>query len=266
MAVEQGDTVSYQLLAGDQVLPLNQLLGKTLKLVAKGEIRCLNCDKKTNKSFQQGYCYRCFTKLAACDRCIMSPELCHYDKGTCREPEWADTHCMTEHIVYLANSSGLKVGITRASQMPTRWIDQGAIQALPILSVANRRLSGLVEVLFKEWTADKTNWRKMLKHEVEALDLLEERDRLLSLADEKLQLLENEYPDQIQRLQSDVWEFEYPHLEWPSKVTSLNFDKQPEISGVLKAIKGQYLILDTGCLNIRKFTSYDVSIELVDAS
>ena len=264
MAVKQNDTVSYTLIAGEQTLELNQYLGKTIRLTSKGEIRCLSCQKRTNKSFQQGYCYRCFTKLAACDRCIMSPELCHYAQGTCREPEWGERHCLQEHIVYLANSSGLKVGITRAEQVPTRWMDQGAIQALPIFSVSSRLLSGLVEVMMKEWVADKTNWRKMLKHDVEDIDLVTERDRLLSLADSKLIELDQQYPDQIQRLDSEVWNFTYPHLSWPEKIKTFNLDKQDEVEGRLMAIKGQYLILDTGCLNIRKYTSYDVSFDVLD--
>lgn len=262
MKVEQGDEVLYKLVADGQLLELNSFLGREIRITSKGEIRCQGCGIKTKKSFNQGYCYRCFTKLASCDRCIMSPELCHFANGTCREPNWGETHCMQEHIVYLANSSGIKVGITRHNQIPTRWIDQGAIQALPIFSVTSRYLSGLVEVALKEWVADKTNWRKMLKHDVEILDLVAERDKLLSVADDSLIELEKKYSGQIQRLDDQaVWEFSYPHISWPEKIKTFNLDKQEQVEGKLLAIKGQYLILDTGCFNVRKFTSYNVSFE-----
>lgn len=268
MLTEHTSPVSYYLKDGDdERVQLNSLIGQRIKLVSHGVIKCCHCQRPTKKSFNQGYCYPCFQRLAQCDRCIMSPELCHYSAGTCREPEWGETHCMQPHIVYLANSSGLKVGITRQNQIPTRWIDQGAIQALPIVSVSSRYLSGLVEVMMKEWVADKTNWRKMLKHDVEALDLIAERDRLLDLADEQLQALQKEYPDEeiICLRDEHVETFDYPSNQWPEKAKTYNLDKTPEIEDTLMAIKGQYLIFESACLNIRKFTSYEVSI-FTDAS
>src|SRR5690554_3510233 len=140
-----GEPVRYALPLGDEQLPLNDLLGRTIRLEALGEIRCQHCNRLTKKSYSQGFCFPCMKKLAQCDLCIVSPERCHYEQGTCREPAWGEQFCMTDHIVYLANSSGLKVGITRASQIPTRWIDQGASQALPIMRVATRQQSGMVE-------------------------------------------------------------------------------------------------------------------------
>ena len=127
-----GATVNYQLPIGAQQLPLNELLGKTIRLQALGDIHCLHCARRTKKSYSQGYCYPCFTKLPQCDLCIMSPERCHYELGTCRDPAWGEQFCMTDHIVYLANSSGVKVGITRATQVPGRWIDQGNPAAHPV--------------------------------------------------------------------------------------------------------------------------------------
>ncbi len=241
---------------------MNALLGKRLRLVFEGEIRCSYCQRMTKKSFNQGFCYPCFQKLARCDRCIMSPELCHYHEGTCREPEWADDHCMQEHIVYLANSSGLKVGITRRNQMPTRWLDQGAVQALPIATVSSRRMSGLVETALKEWVADKTNWRKMLKHEVEEIDLSAERDRLQALSRDRLQAIKAEHPgERVDWLvDAELQQFDYPSLAWPEKAKTYNLDKQPEIDDVLMAIKGQYLIFEQACLNVRKYGSYQVSL------
>jgi len=164
MSAQLGDpVVQYAFRLGDELVSVNPLLGKRIRLEYLGGIHCSHCGRKTSKSFSQGYCYPCFTSLAQCDTCIMSPERCHYDAGTCREPSWGESFCMTDHIVYLANSSGIKVGITRASQVPTRWIDQGARQALPILRVATRQQSGLVEDLLRTQVADRTNWRALLR-------------------------------------------------------------------------------------------------------
>ncbi|MEE8059620.1 MAG: DUF2797 domain-containing protein [Pseudomonadales bacterium] len=256
--------VDYHLPVGDSLIPLNPLLGKKIKLFYTGVINCSHCGRKTKKSFNQGYCYPCFRDLAQCDSCIISPEKCHYFQGTCREPEWADQHCMTDHFVYLANSSGVKVGITRGSQIPTRWVDQGAIQALPIFRVSNRLQSGLVEVLFKSHVADKTNWRKMLKGEVDVIDLTLQRDRLVAECKDGITALQNRFGVQaIQAIDdAEQLEIDYPVLEYPTKVSSLNFDKQPVVEGTLKGIKGQYLILDTGVINMRKFGAYHVELSV----
>lgn len=256
----EGEAVTYHLPIGDELLSLNPLMGKTIKLIYSGVINCAHCGRKTKKSFNQGYCYPCFTKLAQCDSCIMSPEKCHYHAGTCRQPEWGDEFCMTDHFVYLANSSGIKVGITRGSQIPTRWMDQGAIQAIPIFRVSTRQQSGLVEVVFKNHVADKTNWRRMLKGEVDIIDLEQCRDELFEACKAEISALQDEYGVQSIQAINDAApvSIHYPVEEFPTKVTSFNFDKQPEITGVLKGIKGQYLILDTGVLNIRKFGGYHI--------
>ncbi len=252
--------VEYTLPIGDQLIPLNPLLGKTIRLAYSGLINCIHCDRKSNKSFSQGYCYPCFKRLAQCDSCIVSPEKCHYFEGSCREPEWGDEHCMQDHFVYLANSSGIKVGITRGTQVPTRWMDQGAIQALPIFRVSNRLQSGLVEMVYKQHVADRTNWRAMLKGEVDVVALEAERDKLLSLCEGEITQLQNQYG--VQAIQSipnaDAVSIEYPVLEYPVKITSFNFDKQAVVEGTLMGIKGQYLILDTGVINIRKFSAYHI--------
>ena len=254
--------VNYRLNLGDQTIDMQPLIGSPITIHYTGAIYCHHCGRKSSKSFNQGYCYPCFKKLAQCDTCIMSPEKCHYFEGTCREPEWADAHCMQDHYVYLANSTGVKVGITRGTQIPTRWMDQGAIQALPIFRVSNRLQSGMVEVMFKNHVADKTNWRAMLKGDVEALDLAAKRDELILECQQEIEALQNQYGLQAIQVISDadVIDIDYPVVEYPSKITSLNLDKTPEVTGVLKGIKGQYLILDTGVINIRKFTAYQVQI------
>lgn len=260
MRVQLGAPVEYQLRAGDSAVTLNAYLGERVRLDYLGAISCMHCGRATRKSFSQGYCYPCFQSLAQCDSCIVSPEKCHHDAGTCREPAWAESHCLQPHVVYLANSSGIKVGITRGTQVPTRWIDQGAVQALPILSVQTRYQSGLVETLFKRHIADKTNWRAMLKGQVDTLDLPAERDRLLAQCADEIAALQQRFGLQaIQRLDdAQPIAIQYPVLEHPSKVSSLDFDKTPVVEGRLLGIKGQYLMLDIGVLNIRKFGAYHV--------
>lgn len=272
--------VDYQLLVGEQLLPLNELIGRRLILEYLGAIHCCHCGRKTKKSFSQGYCYPCFRKLPQCDSCIMSPEKCHYHQGTCRDAQWGEQFCMTDHVVYLANSSGLKVGITRATQIPTRWIDQGASQAMPIIRVATRQQSGLLEVLFKEFINDRTNWRAMLKGPAEPLDLQKMAGELVDMNASRMTALQDEYGLQaIQPLVGDAYSvasdegksadslpevlsLSYPVDTYPVKVISQSFDKKPVIEGTLQGIKGQYLILDTGVLNIRKHTSYQVSVSV----
>lgn len=255
------DAVQYSLPVGDQLIQLNQYLGQPIRLQYSGAIHCTACGRKTKKSFNQGYCYPCFTRLPQCDQCIVKPELCHFHAGTCRDAAWGEQHCFQDHIVYLANSSGLKVGITRGTQVPTRWIDQGAVQALPIFRVANRLVSGQVERLLGEHVSDKTNWRTMLKNDVTELDLPALRDQLLETCAEGLETLTASHGLQaIQPLPgAEVLSIHYPALQYPTKVVSFNLDKNPDVEGVLLGIKGQYLILDTGVINIRKFTAYQVS-------
>lgn len=256
--------VQYKLPLGENLLPMNEHLGQNIKLSYLNEIHCVACGRKTSKSFAQGHCYPCFRSLASCDMCIMKPETCHYAAGTCREPEWGESHCFKPHYVYLANSSGIKVGITRGTQIPTRWMDQGATQALPIFQVANRLQSGLLEVVLKQHIADRTDWRKMLKADAEPLDLKELRDELLEKCSTEIAAVKEEQgQDAIQQIDQQPVDIQYPVSEYPEKIKSLNLDKQPEIEGTLNGIKGQYLILDTGVLNIRKFSGYNIAVDFV---
>ncbi len=262
MAVRLGETAQYAFRLDEQEVPVNPLLGKRVRLEYLGAIHCSHCGRKTKKSFSQGYCYPCFTKLAQCDSCIVSQEKCHFDAGSCREPEWGERFCMTDHVVYLANSSGVKVGITRASQIPTRWLDQGASQALPIFRVATRQQSGLVEDLLRTQVADKTNWRALLKGDAVPLDLPAIRDQLLESCAEGIAALQQRFG--LQAIQpvgdADVLEIRYPVEAYPTKVASHDLEKTPVVEGILRGIKGQYLILDTGVINLRKYTAYQVAV------
>lgn len=256
-------TADYRLRASEQHLALNAKLGQRIRLHHTGAIHCVHCGRATRKSFGQGYCYPCFSTLAQCDLCLVRPETCHYFKGTCRDPAWGERHCFRPHLVYLANASGLKVGITRGTNTPTRWLDQGAIQALPILEVDTRQQSGLVETLFKSRVSDRTNWRAMLKGEVEPLDLMAERDRLLGALAPDLAALRQRFGADAIRPIDDArpLAIDYPVLEWPRKIVSFNFDKTPLVEGTLMGLKGQYLILDRGVINLRKFAGYRIDVD-----
>ena len=247
--------VQYRLPINEKLLSMNDLIGEKISLNFDGQIKCSNCGRKTNKSYSQGYCYPCCQKLAQCDMCIMRPEQCHHHLGTCREPDWGLSHCFAPHIVYLANSSGVKVGITRKSNLPGRWIDQGAIRGLPILEVDTRLKSGQIEVELKRYLSDKTNWRKMLQNDVDHVDLKRTRDEML----DKISPLIKQTG--AKKTSDDVLTINYPVEKYPSKITSLSFDKSANISGILNGIKGQYLLLDCGVLNIRKFSSYNITLE-----
>lgn len=254
--------VQYSLRLGEQDLDLNALLGQGVRLEYLGAIHCSHCGRKTKKSFSQGYCYPCFSKLAQCDTCIMSPERCHYAAGTCREPAWGEQFCMTDHVVYLANSSGAKVGITRATQVPTRWIDQGATQALPIMRVATRQQSGLVEDVLRSQVTDRTNWRAMLKGEAAPLDLAQLAGEIFEACHAGITTLQERFGLQAIQPLSDlaVVDIAYPVLAYPAKVASFDLEKTPVVEGTLQGIKGQYLIFDTGVINIRKFTAYQLAV------
>ncbi len=230
-------------------IELNTLLGYKLKIDYTGKIFCLHCNKVTKKSFAQGYCYSCFIKIPETDICIMKPELCHHANGTCRDNEFAERHCFIDHVVYLSWTSGLKVGITRAHQKLTRWIDQGAVSAVVLGTVANRFHAGCLEVEIAKNMADKTNWRQMLKLQNCSVNLLDHRERICASLSQNLMTTYNN--DAIQMIT-------YPVLEYPAKITSHTLEKSPTLEGTLLGIKGQYLILDTGVINIRNHGGYEV--------
>lgn len=245
---------TYQLPIGDDLVLMNDLVGRQINLEFNGIIQCKNCHKMTRKSYSQGFCYLCCQSLARCDLCIMRPETCHYHLGTCREPKWGEQNCFKPHIIYLAISSGVKVGITKLANTPDRWIDQGASVALPILQVDNRLKSGQIEVALKQFLSDKTDWRKMLRNDVSSADLSEIKAEVIP----KIATIISD--TNAEKLNIAPIKINYPVLAYPDKVASLNFDKTPVISSTLNGIKGQYLLLDNGVLNIRKFSSYDITL------
>jgi hypothetical protein len=257
MTVALDSPVRYALPVGAESVPINPRIGGTLRLKFEGEIRCIHCGRSIRKSFQQGYCYPCCAKLARCDVCMVQPERCHYAAGTCREPEWGEAHCLIPHSVYLANSSGIKVGVTRGLDPVTRWIDQGASQALVIRRAPDRSRAGEVEVACKEFVRDKTNWRAMLKGAPAPVDLCAERDRLFALLRESDP--QRALPGEMVAGAEPV-AIAYPVAEYPQKIVSHNLEKDPLLEGTLLGAKGQYLIFDTAVINVRKYGGYSLSI------
>jgi hypothetical protein len=260
--------VRYEWVTDDDSAELNDCLGKFLRIEFLGAINCVHCNRLSKKSFNQGYCYPCFQRLAQCDSCIVKPEKCHFDEGTCREPDWGASHCNIEHVVYLANTSNVKVGITRGSQVPTRWMDQGATQARPVARVSTRYQSGLLEVILGEHVADKTAWQTMLKGDGDELDLKAKQRELYDLCQPAIEALQSAHGvNSIQWLTETVSDaaevsIAYPVLEWPTKVKAHNLDKTPVVEGTLMGIKGQYLMLDTGVINIRKYGGYRLQLKV----
>lgn len=255
MQTEFLNPIEYYLVFENAFLNLNQLLGKELEIVHQG-YQCLECGKK-KKIFRQGFCYDCFMKSASAGDWIMKPELstAHLDIED-RDLEYEKKVQLQPHIVYLALSSEVKVGVTRKTQVPTRWIDQGAIQAIPIVEVPNRYLAGITEVALKNLYADKTNWQKMLKNEIPDVDLIKERNSLNYVIPKEVQ-------DYYEPESKNLYKLEYPVLEFPKKVVSLNLDKSPNYTGKLSGIKGQYLLFEDGTVfNVRTFEGYVVKINI----
>lgn len=247
---DESTPVVYHLRLKDQDdLLLNPFIGQKIHLTFTGQINCINCDRSINKTFAQGYCYPCFQKLAECDSCIVRPVDCHHHLGTCRDNSFAETHCFIPHIVYLAVSSGVKVGITRAHQKLTRWADQGASQAMVIAEVPHRKMSGEIEAELSQHISDKTNWRKMLSSQIPETDLKVCRDELITHLDEDFEdYLVNEEPVRLT----------YPVESFPEKISSYNLDKDPKIEDILMGIKGQYLVFEKKVINIRKYQGYGI--------
>lgn len=253
MYVENKDVVSYFVMTDEESFSLNPVIGKSLTIRFMNEIICLNCGNITKKSFGQGYCYPCFQRIPETEECVLRPELCLAHEGIARDMEFAKSHCLIDHYVYLANTGVLKVGVTRYHQVPTRWIDQGATEAIILAKTPNRYLAGTIEVALKSVISDRTNWRKMLAGEAFPIDLLSEKDRIAELLPFDMQ----DYLD----FDDNVMHIHYPVNKYPEKIKSVNLDKTADVSGILAGIKGQYLIFDDGrVFNVRKHGGYKVEI------
>ena len=255
MQTEFENPIQYYLIFQDSFLNVNQLLNKNIEINFVG-YQCLNCRKK-KKIFRQGFCYDCFFSSPAVGDWIMKPELSTAHLGIQdRDLAYEEKVQLQPHIVYLALSSEVKVGVTRNTQVPTRWIDQGAEKAIAIVEVPNRYLAGITEVALKNHFADKTNWRKMLTNDIVHIDLIEERSKLE-------QLIPAEVREYFYSEKNDLYEMNYPVLEYPNKINSLSLDKTPNFKGKLTGIKGQYLIFEDGTVfNVRSSEGYVVRIDV----
>ena len=255
MRTEKTIPIQYYLDMGSDFINVNQLLDRNIQLdFVKYE--CLNCHLN-RPIYRQGFCKSCFFEIPQAADWIMRPELstAHLDKED-RDLAYEKSVQLQPHIVYLANSSNVKVGVTRKQQVPTRWIDQGAHEAIEILEVPNRYLAGITEVALKDHISDKTNWRKMLTNDIEDVDLVAVKEKLsVYIPDEaKSYYLENN---------SNETHIEFPVLQYPEKVKSLNLETTKSYTGKLKGIKGQYLIFeDNTVFNIRANEGLVVSLQL----
>ena len=251
MSVILNEVVQYTLTIGEEI-NMNNFIGKHISLEWNGDIFCQSCYNKTKKSFGEGFCYKCFISAPEATECTIRPELCRAHLGEGRDVEWEERNHNQPHIVYLAASDKIKVGVTRNTQIPTRWIDQGASSAIRLAETPNRYEAGVLEVALKSYFSDKTNWQRMLKNDVdETIDLIEEK---WSLHDQLPSDLTKYFSEN-----DEIISINYPVEKFPIKITSQSFDKTNSIDGVLIGIKGQYLIFEGGkVLNIRKHTGYSI--------
>ncbi len=254
MSTDNQEVIEYSFFHGDKKISVNQFLGKNLRLTWTGNIFCRKCTKKTKKSFGEGFCYTCFMSAPEASPCIIHPELCEAHLGKGRDLEYEERNHNQPHFVYLAATEIVKVGVTRATQVPTRWIDQGANAAIIIAETPNRYLAGVIEVALKDVFSDKTNWQNMLRNFTdESIDLIEEKWKSEELLPSDLSEYFNE--------NEEVFEFNYPVISYPEKVSSMSFDKTPEVSGILTGIRGQYLMFDNkNVINIRKHTGFEIEM------
>ncbi len=254
MPTENLETIQYYLELGSDFLNMNQLLGKNLEISFE-KYECLNCH--LNKEiFRQGFCKSCFFETPNAGDWIMRPELSTAHLGIeDRDLAYEKQVQLKPHIVYLANSSNVKVGVTRKQQVPTRWIDQGAHEAIEIVEVPNRYLAGITEVALKKHVADKTNWRKMLKNDIEDESLAIWRDKLKQYIPEEAKpyFLENNLETHLN----------FPVITYPEKPKSLNLKKELKYAGKLVGIKGQYLIFeDQTVFNVRSNEGLVVNLNI----
>lgn len=250
MRTELESPVKYFLRMGDNEISMNDFIGKEISMSFNGQINCISCGKRTKTSFGQGFCYNCLQTAPEAGESVVRPELSKAHLGIASDMEWAKKHDLVEHIVYLAVSSEVKVGVTRHHQIPTRWIDQGASFATKLATTPNRHIAGVIEVFLKKHYTDKTNWRSMLKNEIATnFDLKKEKQKVYELLPLELRkYFEND---------DKITDIEYPVISYPKTVKSIGFDKYPKIEGTLKGIKGQYLIFENDLvLNIRKHNGY----------
>lgn len=262
MDVRPGSPAAYRLSVIDggteHGLPLNDLLEQGLCIESLRRISCCHCGAGTRRSYAGGYCYRCFTTLARCDLCVVSPARCHYAQGTCREPRWGESFCMQPHVVYLANSSGPKVGLTRPGAEMTRWLDQGASQGLLIATAPDRHRAGVLEALLARQVSDRTDWRKLVGATAAPVDLPRLRDAVRPPAaalPEGVRWLDDRQPVAL----------DYPVVGYPRRLNRFRLDRHGVVAGRLMGIKGQYLLFEHGVFPVAEHRGWHVRVTLAAA-
>tara|TARA_B100000575_G_scaffold117512_1_gene93558 strand:+ start:1248 stop:2045 length:798 start_codon:yes stop_codon:yes gene_type:complete len=253
LQTQLNNEVHYSLPIDTTLVELNQLINKKVKFTFLGDIYCIKCNQKIKKTFAQGYCFPCFRDAPETSECILRPELCRAHEGESRDMEWSNKHCLTNQHVYMSFTGNLKIGVTRSTQIPTRWIDQGAIKAIILCTTPNRYLAGLIEVHLKQFYSDRTHWIKMLSGKFEEPDFEQcylEAKKYLNDGFSKY-ITENKWVD-----------INYPIQSIPNKIKSFSFDKESSYEDILVGIKGQYLLFKNNrVINIRKHTGYSLKIQ-----
>lgn len=247
----EGEVVQYHLALGTETVHLNPHVGKPVRLELTGEKACVWCGRPVKKLFPNGSCYPCFRDLPQNDLCIVKPHLCHYE--TCRNQAWGDAHCMIPTYLYIARSSEIKVGISR--NLPGRWFEQGAVEAMVIARLPTRKAAGEVEYELSRHMPDRTNWRRMLKGDLAPTPLEEVRTRVL-------ELIPDPYREHVLPGNPPV-RITYPLTGLPDPLVSLDLEKGPA-SGVLLGMKAKYLVLSTGVVNVPRYAGYGVRLLLAD--
>lgn len=255
MTTQNAKPIQYFLNLSHDLINVNQLIGRKLKLKHIG-YQCIECGND-EKIYRMGFCKKCFFESPYASDTIIRPELSTAHLGIEeRNIEVEKEIQLPPHIVYLAYTGDVKVGVTRESQIPTRWIDQGATFALPIAKTENRYEAGMIEVELKNHLADKTNYKKMLQDDFEDdLDLTDFRNKVSEY-----------FPNDFKKFAIDngeIVKLDFPY-EAPENITVFTLDKKPEFEGILKGIKGQYLYFEGGnFMNVRGHEGYVIDLEIV---
>lgn len=255
LRTEFNNPIEYYFVIGNTEFNLNTIIGKNIKMEFTGQINCILCGKSMKKSIGTGICYNCNQTRAEADESVFRPELSKSQYGIYRDAEYAKTHDLIDHFVYLAESGELKVGVTRNNQIPTRWIDQGANRAIKIAQTPNRHIAGIIEIFLKNYISDKTNWRTMLlSNLLSNIDLISEKQKALDLLPAELK--------KYTCTDNNIVTLQYPIENFPDIITNTSFDKERIVEGKLTGVKGQYMYIDnTKVINIRKHSGYYIKIE-----
>ena len=256
MTHKESTPIQYFLNLDEDSYLLTSKVGQKITIKHTGKITCVECGRIIKKTYSDGYCFPCTRDLPENDICSVRPEKCQHDKGNDADRKFYEKYCNIDHYVYLSQTSGVKVGITRHFNIPSRWIDQGAMKAVIIAKVPRRIISGQIEVVLAKKISDKTNWRKMLSGQIDVVDFPFIRRKMIEHIPKDLK--------QYAMYGEEVHSFVYPVESVPNKISSHNLDKENEFSEKLTGIKGQYLIFENRVINMRKYSGYHIEFLFED--